>query len=109
MNNKKIISEIKRISRKEDRAMENLGLTIARIMLFGVVAWFVIFSIGTAFYVADNLFYLKVDDFNAALMKKIPLAVLIACAFTFAKIFVYECQKDSLKKVMIKRKKKVVR
>lgn len=109
MNNKKIMSEIKKINRKKNKTLKTLSVVIAGLILFSIVAWVVLFSIGTVYYNMDNLFYLKIDDFSNALMDKLQLAMLLVSTVAFGKVFVFEAQKDTLKKIIGKRNKKAVR
>lgn len=109
MNNKKIMSEIKKINRKKNKTLKTLSVVIAGLILFSIVAWVVLFSIGTVYYNMDNLFYLKIDDFSNALMDKLQLAMLLVSTVAFGKVFVFEAQKDTLKKIIGKRNEKAVR
>lgn len=109
MNNKKVMSEIKKINRKKNKTLKTLSVVIAGLILFSIVAWVVLFSIGTVYYNMDNLFYLKIDDFSNALMDKLQLAMLLASTVAFGKVFVFEAQKDTLKKIIGKRNEKAVR
>lgn len=108
-NNKRIINEIKRINRKKERSIENFVSAILNISLYAAITWFAIFLVGTAFYNADSLFYLKVDAFGENLMSKVPFIMLAVAIFTFGKLFVYESQKESLVRVLKKSKKRAVR
>lgn len=107
-NNKRIQNEIKKINKKQEKAATGAAACIFGGTVFAGISWVVLFLVGSAFYFADNYFYIKVDNFSDDLMKGIFYVVAAICAFIAFKMYGYTKEKKSLKRVL-SRKRRVVR
>ena len=102
--NKRIQSEIKTVNKKQFAVMDKIAVSIGGGVILSVVASFVLFVIGTAFYCFDNSFYRVIDKFSANLVDGIFTVVMVLCAFFGLRLYGYIKQEQSLKSVLNKKR-----
>lgn len=106
-NNNRIQREIKKLDRKQKRAINAMTTFLGLGMVTSIVSWVLLFLAGTAYYLADNYFYLTIDRLSENIISGIFKITLIASAFAAFAIYGYYREKKSLKRILNKRKRVV--